>query len=73
MSLPKDFWDQLPQKTDVELYDMLAHQDDFQPEALAAFREEVRKRNLPAEKVEQLEALPNQEKTPLIPDISTKN
>jgi hypothetical protein len=26
MKLPKDFWEQLPLKTETELYDMLAHQ-----------------------------------------------
>ena len=56
MSLPKDFWEQLPQKSDGDLYDMLAHQDDYLPEALAAAREELRKRNLAPERVAQLEA-----------------
>ena len=43
MSLPRAFWEQLPLKTDAELYDMLAHQDDYQPEALTAAKEELRK------------------------------
>jgi len=55
MSLPRAFWEQLPLKTDAELYDMLAHQDDYQPEALTAAKEELRKRKLAPETVAQLE------------------
>lgn len=56
MSLPKDFFVQLPLKTDGELYDMLAHQDDYLPEALEAAKDELAKRNLAPERVAQLEA-----------------
>jgi len=56
MSLPKDFWEKLPLKTDAELYDMLAHQDDYLPEALAAAKDELSKRNLAPERVAQIEA-----------------
>ena len=56
MSLPQDFWEQLPLKTDAELYEMLAHQTDYLPEALAAAKDELSKRNLAPEKVAQLEA-----------------
>jgi hypothetical protein len=56
MTLPKDFWEQLPLKTDAELYDILAHQDDYLPEALAAARDELGKRNLTPDRVTQLEA-----------------
>ncbi len=56
MSLPKDFWEQLPVKADAELYDMLAHQEDYLPEALAAARDELSQRNLAPERVAQLEA-----------------
>ena len=56
MALPTDFWEQLPLKTDAELYDMLAHQDDYLPEALAAAKDELGKRNLAPERVAQLEA-----------------
>ena len=56
MTLPKDFWDQLPLKTDAELYDMLAHQEDYLPQALAAAKNELSKRNLAPERVAQLEA-----------------
>ncbi len=43
--------------TDEDLYDMLAHQDDYLPEALTAAGEEFRKRNLPPERVARLEAV----------------
>jgi hypothetical protein len=56
MSLPKDLWEQLPHKTDAELYDMLAHPDDYLPEALAAAKNELSKRHLPPARVAQLEA-----------------
>jgi len=56
MPLPKDFWEQLPLKTDAELYDMLAHREDYLPEALAAAKDELSKRNLAPERVAQLEA-----------------
>ena len=55
MTLPKDFWEQLPLKTDAELYDMQAHQEDYLPEALAAAKDELSKRNLAPERVAQLE------------------
>ena len=57
MSLPEDFWEQLPRKTDAELYDMLVHQDDYLPEALAAAKEELQKRNLKPERAIELEAV----------------
>jgi hypothetical protein len=56
MSLPQDFWDQLPLKTDAELYDVLAHPGDYLPEAVAAAKEELHKRNLTPEKIAHLEA-----------------
>ncbi len=56
MTLPKEFWEQLPLKTDAELHDMLAHQDDYLPEALAAAKDELSKRNLAPETVARLEA-----------------
>ena len=56
MSLPKEFWEQLPLKTDTELYDIVAHQDDYSPEALTAARDELSKRNLAPERVAQIEA-----------------
>ena len=56
MSLPKDFLQQLPLKTDAELYDLLAHPDDYLPEAVAAAKDELTKRNLAPERVAQLDA-----------------
>ncbi len=54
MPLPTEFWEELPQKTDAELYDIIAHKGDYLPEALEAAAEELRKRNLPAERLTQL-------------------
>src|SRR2546426_11876712 len=62
MSLSVDFWEQLSSKTDAELYDMLAHQDDYLAEALVAARDELKKRNLAPEKVAQIEAEVESEK-----------
>ena len=57
MSLPENFLDQLPFKSDAELYDMFAHEQDYLPEALAAARQEFGKRNLIPEQVAQLDAV----------------
>jgi hypothetical protein len=46
MPLPTEFWEQLPQKTDVELYEMLVQPGVYLPEACAAAKEELRRRNL---------------------------
>ena len=56
MSLPDDFWDQLTSKSDAELYDMLAHEQDYLPEAVAAAKQEIGKRDLAPERAAQLEA-----------------
>ena len=56
MSLPRDFWEQLPLRTDAELYDLLAHPSDYRPEARVVFRAELSKRNLPPEKAAELES-----------------
>ena len=56
MSLPKDFLEQLPLKTEAELYDLLAHQEDYLPEAVAAAKKEFSKRKLQPERMAQLEA-----------------
>jgi hypothetical protein len=56
MSLPKGFVEQLPLKADADLYDMLAHQEDYLPEALTAAKEQLSKRNLPPERIAQIEA-----------------
>jgi hypothetical protein len=56
MPLPQEFWEQLPQKTDVELYEILGQQDDYLPEALAAAKEELRKRNLTPKNMAEIAA-----------------
>ena len=56
MPLPQEFWKELPERTDEQLYDMLANSGDYVSEALEAVREELRKRNLPPERAAQLEA-----------------
>ena len=56
MSLPPDFHKQLLEKTDSELYEILAHREDYLPEAFDAAKQEFASRNLPADKVVQLQA-----------------
>jgi hypothetical protein len=51
MKLPPDFRKTLAEKTDQELYQMLAQADDYLSEALAAAREELGRRNLAPERV----------------------
>jgi len=51
ISLPQDFWEQLPLRSDEELYEMLANQADYLPEAVSAAESELAKRNLPLERV----------------------
>jgi hypothetical protein len=55
MSLPKDFWEKLPRRTDAELHEMLTHPDDYLPEALAAAKEEWAKRKHGPEKAAEIE------------------
>ena len=55
MSLPREFWEELPQKTDAELYDILSHEEDYLPEALMAAKEELNKRNVAPERIAELE------------------
>jgi hypothetical protein len=50
MPLPQDFWRNLPEKTEAELYDMLDHAYDWQPDALDAAKQELQKRGLPPQK-----------------------
>jgi hypothetical protein len=54
MSIPDEFYNQLPQRTDEQLYDMLAQSADYLPEALEAARRELRKRRLPPERATQI-------------------
>ncbi len=55
MSLPQSFDKSLREKTDEQLYDMLAHADDYVPEALAAAQVEIERRNLSPSRVKELE------------------
>jgi hypothetical protein len=63
MALPQEFWKKFRETTDEQLFDMLAHSDDYVPEALEAVRVELRKRGLAPEKVTQLEATTKQKHT----------
>jgi hypothetical protein len=56
MPLPEAFWEQLPQKSNEELCEVLLHQDDYLPEALVAVKEEMRKRNLSPKSVAEIAA-----------------
>jgi hypothetical protein len=63
MQLPSAFLAELPQRTNEELYDMLAHADDYLPEALEAARAELGKRNLSPERVANLESVSQQNRS----------
>jgi hypothetical protein len=56
MPLPHDFTKRLTEATDEQLYDMLAHDADYLPEALAAARMEIQRRNIGPTLHPQLEA-----------------
>lgn len=46
MPLPKEFLEELPKKTNDQLYFMLGNADDYTPEALEAAKTELRRRGL---------------------------
>lgn len=56
MPLPRDFDKMLAQKTDEELYEMMARAADYTPEALEAAHVEIGHRNLDPTRSAQLEA-----------------
>ena len=57
MALPEEFWEELPHRTDLELYEMLVQDDVYLPEAVAAGRQELRRRGkLTPEGMAELEA-----------------
>ena len=56
MPLPDAFWEQLPQKSDEELYEVLLREEDYLPEAVAAVQEELRKRKLSPKKAAEMAA-----------------
>ena len=62
MNLPKDFWTELPTKSDAELYGMLAHEGDYLPEAIVAAKEELAKRKLAPEQAAKLEVSAHSQK-----------
>ncbi len=55
MKPPAEFYTKLPERTDEELYVMIAHAEDYLPEAVVAAQDELRRRNLPHRKVAMLE------------------
>ena len=63
MSLRQEFWEDLAERSDEQLYDILAHADDYVPEALEAVRVELRKRDLPPEKATELKVAAQQKLT----------
>jgi hypothetical protein len=54
MPLPKDFSEQLPLRTDEDLFGALARQEDYLPEALAAIRAELRRRDLSLDREQEI-------------------
>ena len=46
MALPREFYEELPSKTEEELLDIIYRQDGYLPEAVALANEELKKRNL---------------------------
>ena len=56
MRLPGEFEEQLANMADLDLYDILAHKQDYLPEAAAAASCELQTRNLTPETMAQLEA-----------------
>ena len=55
MKPPAEFYTKLPERTDEEIYVMIAHAEDYLPEAVVAARDELRRRNLSPGKVAMLE------------------
>jgi hypothetical protein len=57
MWMSREFRTDLAEKTDGQLYEVLAHAEDYLPEALEAARTEVHRRHLAPERGAQLQAL----------------
>jgi hypothetical protein len=57
MPLPRDFEKMLAEKTNEQLYEMVACGTDYSPEALAAAHAEIERRSLEPAQVGQLEEL----------------
>ena len=62
IALPRNFWERLPHTSDEALFEMLANEADYLPEAVAAAEGELAKRNLPLERVAQLKAAAHSQK-----------
>jgi len=56
MALPSGLKDAIAKKPDNDLYAYFASADDYTPEALEAVREEIRKRRLPEDQLDELVA-----------------
>jgi len=56
MPPPPEFFRRLPETSDEDLFEMLTLPEQYQPEALQAAREELRKRNVPPERIAELDA-----------------
>ena len=55
--MPEEFWKKLPNRTDLELYEMLVQNDVYLPEAVEAGSEELcRRGKLTPESMAELEA-----------------
>jgi len=63
MWMTREFKTAVAAKTDGELYGMVAHAEDYVPEAIAAAQAEVQRRHLTPERGAQLEALAQAAKT----------
>ncbi len=57
MAIPEEFWEKLPDRSDLELYEMLVQNDVYLPEAVEAGRQELcRRGKLTPEGIAELEA-----------------
>ena len=64
MKLPEEFMRALPSKTPNELYEILDHNDDYLPEAIAAAKDEILRRGLPIKNPEQKMGKPSKSEVP---------
>ncbi len=55
MNRPREYTDVMASKSDDELYDVLSHENDFNPEALEAVRQELAKRKLEPSRISELQ------------------
>jgi len=57
-----NFVEQMPRKSDEELFGILAHRDDYMPEAIAAAEQELNKRNIEPPKIAEFQTLAKEKK-----------